>query len=297
MKKFILIFCLLGCALPLQAEETVDDAIKATQQGAADMQQSYEKLKKYEKLAPAQQVRYDQLPDIKRPINDYGNVVGTDLIVKLGPLVSKLKKYYAVDFRVLVMPMIDTPDFPTYCQQLYDHYDVGGKAKGQDHGVLLVVSVLDRRVKIITGNAVAVAVTAQARVDIEQRVMAELTTGQFGRGVEIGVTSITELIDKNWPRTAPAGVEFDWQKASWPLFLLVIFAVALTLVVGGGVLMAFGTIVGGAFGYMFLGTFGLITGSLLGFLIFYNRNESSEFLEMFTEQDDDKTKNKPQSTI
>ena len=245
MKQLFALLCLACCALPLQAQ------------------------------------RLDDLAELKGTVTDQAEAIEPAIINKINLLAERLHKITAVNLRVLITRTLETPDINTYSQQLYDRWDIGEKAKGLDRGVLLLVSLLDRRVKIVAGKQVDQALTAKNREDIEWIIMVQLSKGMFTEGVEIGATAITQTVINNWPKEEPAGLRINWQKASLPLFLLFVFGVAITLVVGGGFLMAFGTIIGGLFGYIFLGIFGLIMGALLGFFLFYGRNEHQELLELY----------------
>jgi uncharacterized membrane protein YgcG len=245
MKRSLVLLCLLCCALPLQAQ------------------------------------KLDDLAELKGTVTDQAEIISPAVNDKIELLAERLHKVTAVNFRVLVVRTLETPDINTYSQQLYNRWDVGGRTKGLDNGVLLLVSLLDRQVKIVAGKQVDQALNAKNREDIEWSVLAQLSKGMFAEGVELGATAISGAIIANWPKTEPAGLRINWQKASLPLFLLFVFGVAITLVVGGGFLMAFGTIVGGLFGYIFLGMFGLIMGALLGFFLFYGRNEQQELLALY----------------
>lgn len=245
MRRLLALILLLGCACPLAAQ------------------------------------KLEQLPESQGVVSDYAEIIEPAASAKIVEIAGQLRKVTSVNLQVLVVRTLETPDIEGYSQQLYDRWDVGRRSAGLDHGVLLLVSLLDRRVKIVVGKEVGRVLTPKLREDIEWSVLAQLSRGMFSEGVDMGVIAISQTILTNWPKDEKPGLKVNWQKASMPLFLLLVVAAALTLVVGGGFLMAFGTTVGGLFGYIFLGMFGLIMGGMLGFFLFYGRNDRQELLSLY----------------
>lgn len=206
-------------------------------------------------------------------VSDYADIIDNKTEEKIKQTADELRRITSVNLKVLVLRTIELVDTETYAKQLYDRWDIGRAKEGLEHGVLLLVSILDSKVKIVVGREVEKVLPAETRDKIEWMVLASLSRGKFSEGVEIGAMAISQVIIATWPRTGPQGLKINWQEASLPLFFLFILAVAMTLVTGGGFLMAFSAIVGGLFGYAFLGNPGMVMGGALGFFLHYGRNE------------------------
>ena len=218
----------------------------------------------------AQKVELVQPYDV---VSDYTEEISTVTKEKVKRLAEELHFITSVNMKVVVIRQLQSMvDAATYARQLYDRADIGQEKEGLAHGVLLLISLLDRQVKIVVGKEVEKVLPFEMRDKFEWNVIASLSKGQFSEAVEVGAGLISYQILRYWPREGP-GLQVDWQKASLPLFLLFIIAVALTLVVGGGFIMAFSILVGGLFGYIFLDTLGMVFGGALGFFINYGRNE------------------------
>jgi uncharacterized protein len=205
-------------------------------------------------------------------ISDYADIVDKSTEDKIKSTADELRRITSVNLKVLVLRTIELVDTETYAKQLYDRWDIGQAKEGLEHGVLLLVSILDRKVKIVVGREVEKVLPAETRDKIEWMVLASLSRGRFSEGVELGAMAISQVIIATWPKTGPPGLKINWQEASLPLFCLFILSVAMTLVTGGGFLMAFSAIVGGLFGYVFLGNLGMVMGGALGFFLHYGRS-------------------------
>ncbi len=221
-------------------------------------------------IIPAQKV---ELLEPRDTVSDYADIIDEKTEDKIKQTADELRRITSVNLKVLVLRTIEMVDTETYAAQLYERWDIGRAKEGLEHGVLLLVSILDRKVKIVVGRQVEKALPAETRDKIEWSVLASLSRGKFSDGVELGAMTISQVVIATWPKTGPPGLKIDWQAASLPLFLMFILAVAMTLITGGGFMMAFGAVVGGLFGYMFLGNLGMVLGGALGFSLFYGRNE------------------------
>lgn len=204
-------------------------------------------------------------------VSDYADVVEPAAKDRIKQLADEVRRTASVNLKVVVLRTIELVDSETYGRQLYDRWDIGQAKEGLERGVLLLVSILDRKVKIVVGGEVRKVIPPAAQEKIEWGVLASLSRGRFSEGVELGVTAISQLILAEWPREGPRGLKIDWQTASLPLFFLFVVTVGLTLIVGGGFIMAFSTVVGGLFGYIFLGNLGMVLGGALGFFLNYGR--------------------------
>ncbi|MFA4844814.1 MAG: TPM domain-containing protein [Candidatus Margulisiibacteriota bacterium] len=207
-------------------------------------------------------------------VSDYAEVVDAYTRDKVEKLAGELKRITSVKYRVVVIrsvEMMEVIDAQAYGQQLYDRWDVGQAKDGLEHGVLLLVSIVDRQVKIILGRQVDKLFTQEEKEQMEWSVMAELAEGKFSQGVEVGSGLIIQQILAHWPTKGAWFGGLNWEKASFPLFLLVLVAIALTLVTGGGFLMGFSIAVGGLFGYMFLGVPGMALAAALGFFLNFSK--------------------------
>ncbi|MEE8637810.1 MAG: TPM domain-containing protein [Candidatus Margulisiibacteriota bacterium] len=207
-------------------------------------------------------------PEKQNTVTDYFGDVDLETKTKIAELAKELRRITSINFEVAVLRSTDPLDAETYGRKLYDVWDVGRKAKGLDHGILLLVVILDREVKVIAGEGVDHILTPSVKESLEWGIFPSLGRGEISKGVFIGSTAITRLVLEGWPR-----YERRWKPKINPrnfsimLFALCAAAILLTIIFGGTFLTVFGTIVGGLFGYFLLGVFGLFVGATIGFLL------------------------------
>jgi uncharacterized membrane protein YgcG len=159
-------------------------------------------------------------------------------------------------------------DADTYAKKVYDDWDVGRKEKGLDHGVLLLVSIIDRQVRVLPGSGVDFILTPRVRENIQWGVFPSLGRGRISQAVYIGAMAISRLVLEEWPRYEEyRRARLDVQRLSLVAFILFLVAVFITLIFDLGFLVGFGMVVGGLFGYLLLDVFGMVIGALLGFLL------------------------------
>lgn len=207
-------------------------------------------------------------PEKQNTVTDYFGDVDLETKTKIAELAKEMRRITSINFEVAVLRSTDSLDAETYGRKLYDVWDVGQKKEGLDHGILLLVVILDREVKIIAGEGVDHIMTPSVKENLEWGVFPSLGRGEISKGVFIGSTAITRLVLEEGPR-----YEKRWKPKINPrnfsimFFALCAAAILLTIIFGGTFLTVFGTIAGGLFGYFLLDVFGLFVGATVGFLL------------------------------
>jgi uncharacterized membrane protein YgcG len=212
-----------------------------------------------------------QLPQIRGAVSDYANVVEPQARESVQAMADELRRVTSVNFKALVIrqlpPGVKIED---YGWQVYKQWDVGRSDLGLEHGVLLLISLLDRRVKLIAGKEVEWVISRRSQEQTEWDVLAVLSRGRFSKGVEIGAMEITNKILAGWYAShKPPRFAIDWHGASLVLFALFGVSVVTTLVTGSDMMMGVSIFIGGLYGFIFLNLTGLILFALFGFLLTY----------------------------
>lgn len=187
---------------------------------------------------------------------------------KIEEIAEELRGKTSINLVVVAVRSIEPLDAQTFGQKLYQDWDVGRQEKGLEHGVLLLLSILDREVKIFSGRGVDYILTPRIKEDIQWGVFPSLGRGKISEGAMIGAISISRLILEEYPRyERMRRTRMNLRRLSLMAFFLTITAVLLTLIFGQTFLAAFGMVVGGLFGYLLLDGFGLVLGAAIGFLV------------------------------
>jgi len=214
-----------------------------------------------------------ELVEPKDALSDYANVVTPAAAEKVKTLSDDLRRITSVNFKVLVIRQLEGGiEAKTYAEQIYKRWDVGRSEGGLEHGVLLFISVLDRRVKLVVGRQVLYVLPAKAQEEIEWSVLAELSRGRFSQGVEIGSAAVADTVLAGWETyRRPGRGRLDWQKISVPVFSLFLVSALLPIVFGGSFIMGFSIFIGGLFGLVLLDYIGMVLAAAFGFFLNWRR--------------------------
>lgn len=218
----------------------------------------------------------DSFPKPQGLINDFADVIPPQYEQRLTRVTGELLHKTGVALVVVTMPEIGGEDYNEYANSLYAAWGIG--KKGEDRGILLFVTVKERKMRIETGygleGLIPDGLAGQIR---DQYIVPDLREDRFGEGLLNGSIAIAGIIAKD------AGVELTGQMPVQPaakrrsglmglvfmgLFLLILFSVGRRR---GGllpllILMSMGRGMGGGYGRGgFGGSFGGFGGGFGGF--------------------------------
>ena len=220
-------------------------------------------------------------PKPKGPVNDFAGVIPKSYEQKIAIIASELFQKTGTAVVVVTMPDIGGAEYNDYANRLYQAWGIG--KKGEDKGVLIFVTVKERKMRIETGYGVEGILPDGLVGDIRDRYMLPyLKKNKFGEGLLNGTVAVALVIAKD------AGVELSGQAplkrpkkksrsgfSFIPIILIIIFLLfssrrrggaswlLLPLLLGGGGHRSGGGGFGGSFGG-FGGGFGGFGGGMSG---------------------------------
>ena len=172
-------------------------------------------------------------PVLTAPVNDFANVIDA---ASESELDRRIRALQAASRDVVVVATIPTfqpyADIEEYAVKMFEN---GGRGigKGKDNGLLIVVAVQDRKIKIEVGYDLEQFVSdGFAGETIRQAITPEFRNGNYGAGLLAGTTRIINRIaegrgvtPQDVPREAPpprsTGTGFPWWIiVIWILILL-----------------------------------------------------------------------------
>jgi len=207
------------------------------------------------------------LPLQKDVVTDYSEYVDRATEDKVKILAQELRRVTSVNLAIVVLRTIGTADADVYGRDLYRQWRVAGSEEALDRGILVMISIVERLVKIIPGRGVEEIFSPQVRHDMEFAILAPLSRGDFSRSVMLAGVAITHLVTNEWPKAGQMRGVINWKKASLPLFFLLLATVALMVVSGGDYLIGFIVLVAGFFGYVLLDSVGMLLGAALAYFL------------------------------
>jgi uncharacterized protein len=190
------------------------------------------------------------IPKPKGLVNDFANVIGTEYETRIQAVSAELLRKTGVAVVVVTMPDIGGAEYNDYANRLYHAWGIG--KKGEDKGVLIFVTVKERKMRIETGYGVEGMLPDGLVGEIRDRhIIPYLKGDRFGEGLLNGTLAVAQAIAKQGGATlsgngAPATPkkEPSGYAAVPVVFLILLFLVGfrkrggwwllLPLLLGGG---------------------------------------------------------------
>jgi uncharacterized protein len=137
-----------------------------------------------------------QPPELTRPVNDFANAIDTASEAELERRILELKK---ASGDVVVVATIDTfapyADIREYAVKMFENGGRGIGQRGKDNGVLVLLAVDDRQVRVEVGYDLEQFITDGFAGETSRQYMApQFRRGQYGSGLQAGVTRIVSRI-------------------------------------------------------------------------------------------------------
>lgn len=157
-------------------------------------------------------------PELTQPVNDFANVIDDKSERELDDLIRSLQE---ASGDVVVVATVDTfspyADMREYAVKMFENHGRGIGQRGKDNGVLVLVAVKDRQVRIEVGYDLEQFITdGFAGETSRQYMVPEFRQGAYGAGLVAGVSRIVERIASGRNITLP-GVRPVVRRRSAPL--------------------------------------------------------------------------------
>ena len=139
----------------------------------------------------------ERLPNYTGYINDYAGILSYDTKSKLSILIGELERKTTAQIAILTIDTTSPLDIESYAVKLFEKWGIG--QKGKDNGVLLLISVKDRDMRIEVGYGLEGAIPdALAKIIIEKYITPSFKEGDFDTGVMKGAVGLAKLIAKEY---------------------------------------------------------------------------------------------------
>ncbi len=134
-------------------------------------------------------------PKPKGLVNDFANVIPPAYKQKIAAVTGALFQQTGIPVVVVTMPDIGGAEYNDYANRLYKAWGIG--KKGEDKGVLIFVTVKERKMRIETGYGVEGILPDGLVGEIRDRYMTPyLKQNKFGEGLLAGASAVAQVIAK-----------------------------------------------------------------------------------------------------
>ena len=213
-------------------------------------------------------------------VNDFARILTTEDAQNISAKLQALNRETGFEVAVVTISTLNGDTVENYANKLFQEWGIGGAEK--DTGLLLLVAIEDREVRIETGYGAEGAVTDIQSGNIIRDVMTPaFREGNYGTGIS-GAVDALGLIITNSPEAAQYSVDSgDADSASknninpFALFFVVIFVLnGLARLLGktkswwlGGVIGGvIGAVIGLIWGFLYFGIGSIVILTVLGLL-------------------------------
>ena len=135
-------------------------------------------------------------PQLTQPVNDVANVIDADSERELDRRIRSLEQATGDVVAVATIPTFKPyATIDEYATRMFENGGRGIGRKGKDNGILIVLAVEDRRVRVEVGYDLEEFITDGFAGETIRQVMApEFGAGNYGRGLLAGATRIINRI-------------------------------------------------------------------------------------------------------
>src|SRR5687768_18109874 len=135
------------------------------------------------------------IPRLTAPVNDFANVIDPSSKAQLDELIRRL---HGATGDVMVVATIKTfqpfADLPSYAEEMFENGGQGIGVKGKDNGVLIVLAIDDRQVRIETGYGLEGFITDGFAGETSRSMVPFFREAEYGRGLVAGATRVAQRI-------------------------------------------------------------------------------------------------------
>ena len=171
------------------------------------------------------------VPKLETPIMDKADVINSSDEMALNQKLTNLSNETGIQVAVLTIPSLEGEALESYSMKVVEDWKLG--QKGVDNGVLLLVSIGDRELRIETGYGVEGDLTdTKCGLIIRNVITPYFQDGDYSKGIVQGVTAIVENVAVNFSENSenPIVLEDD-DSDDWEGFLVVGIFVAFFSIV------------------------------------------------------------------
>jgi uncharacterized protein len=172
------------------------------------------------------------LPALTAPVNDFAHVISARSAATLD---QRIRALQATTGDVIVVATVQTfapyGSIEEYSARLFENAGIG--QKGKDNGLLVVLALKERRVKIEVGYGLEEFITdGFAGETIREAMLPEFRAGRYGEGLLAGTTRLIGRIADKRGVTVPdvPPVQDDSTPKPFPIAGIVLFVIVLIII-------------------------------------------------------------------
>lgn len=137
-----------------------------------------------------------KVPKLTGHVNDYANVLSSNEKSTLENFLIDFEKKTSSQVALLTIKSLEGENLEDYSIKVVDDWKLG--RKGNDNGVLLLVSMQEKKMRIEVGYGVEGVLTdAKSSYVINNYIVPDFKKGDFYTGISTGIAAITGIISED----------------------------------------------------------------------------------------------------
>lgn len=126
-------------------------------------------------------------------VNDFAHLLSSSDIGRLAGLITELEEKTTSEIAIVTLETIPRGDIESYAVDLFEAWGIG--KKGEDNGLLILVGVNERLIRIEVGYGLEGLITdGLAGEVIREKIAPSFKKGDFGEGLFNGTATLANLI-------------------------------------------------------------------------------------------------------
>ncbi len=139
----------------------------------------------------------DNIPKPVGYVNDFAHILKPKTANKINNILLELKKKTGVELVVVTIKKLQNNDIFDYSVELFEKWGIG--EKGKDNGVLFLVDIGDKKLRIDTGYGMEGILPDGLLGRIRDKyILPYFKKGNYNKGILNGVMAIVSIIAKNY---------------------------------------------------------------------------------------------------
>lgn len=174
------------------------------------------------------------VPAMNGPVNDKAGILRSSEKTELVNFLSSVNSQTTVQIAVLTVPSLEGEDIESYAMRVVDSWKLG--QKDTDNGVLLLVTLEERKIRIEVGYGLEGKLTdAKSGLIIRTIIAPSFQTGRYGQGIIEAVKTIagiatdnTQIISEKYQNSSQ-----ETSNEGSGIFGLIFFLIFISIITGG----------------------------------------------------------------
>jgi uncharacterized protein len=146
-------------------------------------------------IAAGDQGQVEGLPELAAPVNDFAGVIDARSKSEIEALIRTVQ---GATTDVIVVATVKTfkpyGDMQSYAVKMFENHGKGIGVKGKDNGVLILLALDDRQVRIEPGYGLEGFITDGFAGETSRAMVPSFQQGNYGAGLLLGTTRVAQRI-------------------------------------------------------------------------------------------------------